>query len=249
MEQNPEVNSESELDYLISETWPFEIVHHFTHQLGACNARNIALNRVKSNWVFFADDDIRFQQDLLQNVVKEASRYQIQAINLNCKQPGEETVFEKIKQWGSFGAGTSMVKSFYARQCRFSEVFEFGFGEDADFGMQLRNKGCDIIYHPQIQTLHLKAPSGGFRKKLNLPWENSELLPKPSPTLMAYAIKYYTRNQLKGYQVSLYLKFYSRQNEKNPVKYIKMMQKRWKLSEDWAVRILNQNSKNPIVKS
>lgn len=249
VEQNPEVNSESELDYLKSETWPFEIVHHFTHQLGVCNARNIALDQVKSNWIFFADDDIRFQPDLLQNVIKEGSHYQIQAINLNCKQPGEETVFEKIKQWGSFGAGTSIVKSFYAQQCRFSGVFEFGFGEDADFGMQLRNKGCDIIYHPQIQTLHLKAPSGGFRKKLNLPWENNELLPKPSPTLMAYAIKHYTQKQLKGYQVSLYLKFYSRQKEKNPVKYIKIMQKRWKFSERWAVKILNQNSENPIVKS
>ena len=43
VEQNPLENSQSELDYLKNEIWPFEIIHHFIHQTGACNARNIAL--------------------------------------------------------------------------------------------------------------------------------------------------------------------------------------------------------------
>ena len=242
IEQDPEQNSGSQLKEIINKDWPFSIIHHFTHKTGACNARNLALDEVQSEWVFFADDDIRLQSHLLESSIEEASRYQISGVNLNCKQPGEETVFGKIKQWGSFGAGTSMVKKKFVRNCRFSEVFEFGFGEDADFGMQLRNGGCDIIYYPDLQIKHLKAPSGGFRNKTILPWENGDTLPKPSPTLMAYALKHYTPEQIKGYKTSLFLKFYDRQPEKNPLKYIRQMRKRWKLSEEWAKKLLKENA-------
>jgi GT2 family glycosyltransferase len=34
---------------------------------------------------------------------------------------------------------------------------------DNDFGMQLRNQGHDVLYLPEPQILHLKAPMGGFR--------------------------------------------------------------------------------------
>ena len=240
VEQNPERGTQSQLADIIRNQWPFEIIHHFIHKTGACNARNLAINEVQSEWIFFADDDIRLQPDLVKKAMEEVMRYQISAVNINCKQPGEETVFHKVKQWGSFGAGTSIVKSSFAQQCRFSKVFEYGFGEDADFGMQLRNNGSDIIYHPQLQILHLKAPTGGFRKKQVLPWEQGKSLPKPSPTLMAYAMKHYTPEQLNGYKISLFLKFYGRQREKNPVKYLRQMRKRWKISEEWANMILQK---------
>lgn len=45
VEQNPDEGSKSNLDYLTTEEWPFTIKHTFTHQAGACNARNIALDR------------------------------------------------------------------------------------------------------------------------------------------------------------------------------------------------------------
>ena len=67
VEQNPKHNSESELDFFTTETWPFAIKHTFTHQAGACNARNIALTQITSEWVFFADDDIRIENDLLKD--------------------------------------------------------------------------------------------------------------------------------------------------------------------------------------
>jgi hypothetical protein len=52
VEQNPDKESVSELDYLKNQTWPFIIKHSFTHQAGACNARNLALNQLESEWVF-----------------------------------------------------------------------------------------------------------------------------------------------------------------------------------------------------
>jgi GT2 family glycosyltransferase len=40
-------------------------------------------------------------------------------------------------------------------------VLNFGYGEDNDFGMKLRNQGHDVSYLPKPQILHLKAPMGG----------------------------------------------------------------------------------------
>jgi hypothetical protein len=48
----------------------FNIRHIFTHQTGACNARNLALSHVESEWVFFNDDDNKFSCDLIENVLK-----------------------------------------------------------------------------------------------------------------------------------------------------------------------------------
>jgi GT2 family glycosyltransferase len=50
-------------------------------------------------------------------------------------------------------------------------------GEDTDFGLQLRNCGANIIYFPEIQILHLKAPIGGFRIKPVWRWQNSSVQP------------------------------------------------------------------------
>ena len=240
VEQNPDPDSVSELDYIRDESWPFEIIHHFIHRTGACNARNIALEEVSSEYVFFADDDIRLGANLLKDILSEIKKYNSCAVNMNCRQPGEETVFGKVKQWGSFGSGTSVVKSEYALKCNFSEVFEHGHGEDTDFGMQLRKEGCHIIYHPDLEIQHLKAPMGGFRQRPKLGWENEHPHPKPSPTVMAYALRNYTPEQIKGYRVSLFVKYYPRQKIKNPVSYISSMNKRWKKSKGWADKLMKQ---------
>ena len=242
VEQNPDASSESELEDILLKEWPFKIVHHFIHQTGACNARNIALKEVKAEWVFFADDDISIQKKLLENTLKELELLGVACINLNCKQEEQATVFPKIKQWGSFGSGTSMVKSKFAKHCSFSMVYENGFGEDSDFGMQLRNAGCDIIYHPHLEILHFKAPRGGLRTAIKQEWEQAIPLPKPSPTLMAFSLQYFTFEELMGFKTSLFLKFYKNQHIKNPIRYRKKMMERWEMSEEWAKKLLNEKN-------
>jgi hypothetical protein len=242
VEQNPDVSSISELSELHSKTWPFEIIHHFIHQTGACNARNIALKEVDSDWVFFADDDIRIDSGLLEKASKEITKYNLSALNMNCKEDEKETVFHKVKQWGTFGAGNGIIQRKFIGNSKFSSIYEHGYGEDIDFGMQLRNVGCDIIYHPEIEILHLKAPMGGFRVKPVLAWEQEQLLPKPSPTLMAFALKYYTPQQIKGFKTSLFLKYYNKQDIKNPITYIREMRKRWEKSEEWAGKLMKEES-------
>lgn len=241
VEQNPDPELVSELSDLLETKWPFEIVHLFTHQTGACMARNRALSEVKSTWTFFADDDIRIPESTLEQAISEAERLGADCINLNCQQEGEETIFKKVKQWGSFGSGTSIVRSQFVKQLTFSEIFEHGYGEDADFGIKLRCIGCDIIYHPNIVIQHLKAPVGGFRKKPVLPWEQEKPGPKPSPTLMVMAKRYYTPRQMKGFKISLYLKYFRKQGIKNPIRYIKRMEFGWKRSENWAEELEKEN--------
>lgn len=237
VEQQQEINTGSELENLLAEEWPFTIVSIFTHKTGACMARNMALEKLESEWVFFADDDIRLEKEVLANTLKEASRLGANCINLNCKQEGEETIFKKVKQWGSFGSGTSVVRSRFAKDLKFSEVFEHGYGEDVDFGMKLRAAGCDIIYHPELEIRHLKAPVGGFRKKPVLSWEKESPKPKPSPTMMLLAKRYYTIRQMKGFKISLYLKFFRNQKNKNPFTYLRNMETTWKKSEEWAEKL------------
>lgn len=234
VEQNPDSTSKSELDYLQTEDWPFKIYHTFTHQAGACNARNIALTEIKSRFIFFADDDIRFDVKLLSETINIMRNMDINAVSLRCYQEGQKQQYKNIFQWGSFGSGCSIVSASILQDCKFDMGFEFGFGEDGDFGMQLRNYGHDVLYVPEPSILHLKAPMGGFRTKPILAWHKDVIRPKPSPTVMLYKIKHDLEEQILSYKTTLFFKFYKHQKIKNPFKYYITFQKQWKQSVFWA---------------
>ncbi len=234
VEQNPDEDRESELDYLDNEIWPFVIKHTFTHQAGACNARNIALEQVTNEWVFLADDDIRIETDFFQKALEDITKFGVKAISLSCLQKGEKLTYTNVFQWGSFGSGCSMVFAESIKHCNFNMGYEFGFGEDGDFGRQLRNLGNDVLYFPKPKILHLKAPMGGFRSKPLLQWHSDFIQPKPSPTVMLYQILHNTQEQLLGYKTTLFFKYYKRQKIKNPVIYFINFRKQWKRSAFWA---------------
>ncbi|WPY97893.1 glycosyltransferase family A protein [Christiangramia sp. OXR-203] len=242
VEQNPNSNSSSDLNYLKTEEWPFQIIHHFINQTGACNARNLALKEVKSDLVFFADDDIRFEADMLSKAVTEMRKLNIDALNLNTLQLGEKTEFSKMKQWGVFASGASIVRSKFAKKVSFSLAFEHGFGEDNDYGMKLRKLGCDIIYHSQIILQHLKVASGGFRYVMQDEKIVSSQKPKPSPTFMLLVNRHYNNIMRRGYKVNLFLKFYSRQSVRNPIRYFSVMERRWEISEQKAMELQQQSN-------
>ncbi|OYX27782.1 MAG: glycosyl transferase [Flavobacteriales bacterium 32-35-8] len=234
VEQNPEIGSVSELDYLTLESWPFKIVHTFTHHIGACHARNIALKQVDSDWVFLADDDIVIEPDFLNHVNDRLAELPYQAFTFRCYLKGEKKVFNTIQQWGTFGSGCSVVSHEAIKGCFFSESFEHGFGEDADFGMQLRHKGIDVIYLPKPAILHLKAPVGGFRTKPKVLWQDAAVPPKPSPTVMLYQLLHKTQEQQRGYKTLLFLKYYNKQPIKHPFKYYTVFKEQWQQSVNYA---------------
>lgn len=237
IEQHPDASSVSALDAFLNSEWPFEVKHIFTHQTGACQARNKGLKEVTAAWVFLADDDIELTKMFLQQAGVVIQKLAGEAITFSCLQKHEQEVHSVPLQWATFGSGCSIVKTSKIHQLWFDEAMEYGYGEDADFGMQLRNKGVDVLYAPKPSILHLKAPLGGFRTKPVLPWHQEEVAPKPSPTIMRFYQKHRTREQRLGYKTSLFLKYYRKQEIKNPFKYIKRFKKQWNTSLFWSDKL------------
>lgn len=236
VEQNPDPNGTTDLDFLTTENWPFIIVHHFIHKTGACNARNLAISETQAPWVFFADDDNRLRPNTLEQAVTILSDLGAKAITSSYLQKDEKKTDLTVRQWSTFGAGNSFIQGDIARSIDFDVSYEHGYGEDMDYGMRLRNRGIDVIYHP-FDILHLKAPIGGFRKPIEKPWEVANEIPKPSPTIMLYRRKHTTERQLKGYKVLFFIRYYRKQNTKNPIAYFKKMQCYWNTSIHWSKKL------------
>ena len=241
VEQNPLEASVSELDYLKNENWPFKIKHTFTHQAGACNARNLALSKVDSEWVFLNDDDNRFEANLIKKTIENIIKYGEKCITTSYIQPHEKSQHFSVHQTGIFGSGNSFVKTELLRKVSFDKALEFGYGEDTDFGLQLRKIGVDVIYFPDLNIVHLKAPMGGFRTQPVLQWHTEAIQPKPSPTIMYVKQNHDTQEQILGYKTVLFLKFYKMQNSRNPFIYLRKMKKQWDRSVFWANQLRKIN--------
>jgi len=237
VEQNPLENSVSDLDYLQNETWPFIIKHTFTHQTGACNARNLALSQVESEWVFLNDDDNRFEPELIEKIFRSIKKYGAKSVTTSYLQQREVLKFLIIQQSGIFGSGNSFVCSDLLSKLSFDKALEFGYGEDTDYGLQIRNLGIDIIYFPDPSILHLKAPNGGFRIKPTFPWSAETMQPKPSPHIMYVKLKHYTEEQLLGYKLVFFLKMLNGQSIFKLRSLISSFNKKWERSLYWAKKL------------
>jgi len=237
VEQNEYINSNTELDYLEKEKWPFQIIHKFIHQTGACNARNLAIAATTAPWVLLFDDDVRIQQGFSIQVEEFINRSKAKCVTFACLQKGETERMQAFKQWESFGSGCSIIHREVLEKCSFDRALEHGYGEDVDYGMQIRRAGYDVIYAPQIQILHLKAPMGGFRKPHAFPWKEDEVQPKPSPQIMYHRKKNYTHKQLLGYKMVQFFKTYGALGTQLPWIHYRKFKKAWSQSEKWASRL------------
>lgn len=237
VEQNTDPRSASELSFISNENWPFKVEHIFTHQSGACNARNIALSKVTSEWVFLNDDDNKIESDVLEKIFKNITKYGVEAIVTHYPQKFETNDFDRVHQTTIFGSGNSIIKSIHLKNLKFNSKYEFGYGEDFEFGMQLRNKGVDVIYFPEPAIIHLKAPIGGFRNKHFFAWSEEEIIPKPSPTVMLNNLMYKTKQQLLGYKMIYFYKLYRANAAQSPIGFIKKTNKHWNASVYWATII------------
>ena len=238
IEQNGDVQSSTQLDYISSQKWSFKIEHYFIHQTGACNARNVALQKATASWVLLFDDDLRVKKDFSKLIVQALENTNAKAMTFSCLQENEIEKGNFFKQWESFGSGCSIIHREIVEKCKFDMALEHGYGEDVDYGMQIRNAGYDVIYAPQIQLLHLKAPVGGFRKPHVFPWEGDVVLPKPSPQIMYHRTKNSTLQQLRGFKVTLFIKFYKDYSIKNPIAYYKYFKRAWSKSLYWSQKLV-----------
>jgi GT2 family glycosyltransferase len=129
------------------------------------------------------------------------------------------------------------VESIFAKKLSFDEKLEFGFGEDSLYGLELRNKGADVLYFPSPQIIHLKASIGGFRTKFIHPWDNEKVQPKPSPTIMYVNLKYKTTTQLLGSKTLLFLKMFVAVKFSKKATFYKEFNNRWETSKYWAKQL------------
>lgn len=237
VEQNPVAHSVSELDYIETAEWPFNIKHIFTHKTGVCNARNVALAEVTSEWTILGDDDNRFSSTLIEDLFSRLEQHGATVGATVYLQPNERQTYLKTAQTSIFGAGNSILKSELLKHVKFNINYEFNYGEDNDFGMQLRQLGHDVIYFADVKITHLKAPIGGYRTKVKQLWENDSLQPKPSPTIQLLHHTYFTKQQQLGYKLLLGLRSYKRSEIKHPIKYIKQLKKQWARSLYWCSQL------------
>lgn len=243
VEQNPDKTSTSELDFIKNKEWPFKITHKYIHQTGACNARNLALSFVKSEWVLLGDDDNRFESNLIEKLFWNIEKLGVNVVTTMYIQPNETTSYLSLSQTDIFGSGNSILKSSLLKTVQFDRRFEFGYGEDSDFGMQLRKSGNDVIYLPEVKITHLKLPFGGFRTKFVHKWHEDKIQPKPSPTIMLYYKKHLNEYQKRANRYILFLKFYKKQKTIiNPFAYCKLMNKQWEQSIYWSKKLYKRDN-------
>ena len=207
IEQNSEEGAVSQLEYLVTEKWNFNVKHKFVNQLGACNARNLAIDMITSDWVFFADDDIRIENFTVENTISFLIKTKINGASLASFKKGES--IDKTRNpffWNEFSSGCSIVKSEYVLNNYFDMRYEFGFGEDTAYGCNLRQKGCSIIYYNKVTVFHLKAPVGGFRTKIEKSWSDEWIQPFPEPTITKCIMENYNYFQFCGFKLFYLLK-------------------------------------------
>ncbi|MEM5539836.1 glycosyltransferase family A protein [Olleya sp. AS48] len=237
VEQNPKLTSKSDLSYINTEIWPFKIIHHFIHQLGVVNARNIALKEVTSEWVLLGDDDNRFEPNLIEKLFEKVTQYGVKCGLTVYLKPGETQYFLKSGQTPIFGGGNAILKSDLLNKVKFNSKFEFSYGEDTDFGMQIRHTGEDVIYFSDVIITHLKAPFGGFRTKFIHPWDSESIQPLPSPAIMYLHKKYYTHKQLKGYKLLYFIRRFKQEKVINFIAFISKFNKQWVKSDFWSKKM------------
>lgn len=240
VEQNPQKDSVSELNYLTEEKWPFAIKHFFIHQPGACNARNLALHHVESKWIFFADDDIRLKNSFLYDGFKKIINNKLKAVVFKCIEDTKLQINdEAIIQTTIFGSGSSIIAS--NAKVLYNKKLEFGYGEDSEFGLHLRNLGTDVVYVSNPNIFHLKAPIGGFRYKHDFPWDKDKIKPLPVPTILLYKKLYYSNEQINGFKTSFFLHLAQKQNGVGIFFFYRKFMKQWDASNFWSNKLRNEN--------
>jgi len=236
VEQHPDENAESGLDYIYNEKWPFEIKHYFIHQLGACNARNIGLQELQSKWMFAADDDIRLEPNMLKETLSFIKTIKVGAVSIATYLPTQsiQSLSSTPYMFDSFASGASLINQKYCRNITFDMAYEFGYGEDTAYGCELRKRGCEVVYYPKNPILHLKAPMGGFRFKFEYPWSKDNIQPKPSPSIMYFNQEHMNEDQIFAYKVFLFFEQVVKYKKINLFSFSKAFKQQWERSVYWA---------------
>lgn len=150
-------------------------------------ARNFALEKARSPYIVFLDDDVKLTKDLIKTYLEtfEAMPH-ISAIAGRVKQKGFKVLplleFDEyaISHGGFTATKPDYTNGFPGGNCavRVKEALAIGgfdtryygnaFREESDFSLKLSKLGYAIYYQPKAELLHLAAPYGGNRVKTHI---------------------------------------------------------------------------------
>ena len=180
------------------EDFPFEVKVHWQTTKGSCIARNEAIDLCTSDYIIFADDDIRILPDFVENHIRFLQTYKVPACNgldimaenihqnlndLKNRLNEIETTRWKVGATAMFSNANSVVERKWIEKIVGNDInFDGGYGEDADVGLSVLKKGGIVLFNPFSANLHLKPPTGGYRwwgtqsklvgkKRKTQPWE------------------------------------------------------------------------------
>ena len=221
--------------------WPFELVPRTVEWTGACRARNLALQEVRSPWVLFLDDDVRLAPGTVTQLLALARAYGVGAVNASVflpHQAAEAGPGGLPGVWSTFGTCAALVETAALREAGpFDERLEGGYGEDKELGIRLRQAGCSVLYAPAVRVLHLKATAGGFRHEVRFPWQREPVQPRPSPIFLYARNKHATVAMQQGYRL-----FYALDRLRSvpalarPGELLRIL-RGWERSAHWAERL------------
>lgn len=208
IEQHPPGSAYAPLPDLAAGAWPFAIQQERVAWAGACRARNQGLATGDAPWVLLLDDDVRLPVEWLAHLLAVATAYAVGAVTSATYLPQQSPPAGGVPcLWPGFAGGVSLVARPATAAVRgFDQRIEGGFGEDTDYGIQLRQVGTTIVYTAAYPVLHLKAPVGGFRYPFPHPWLADPVPPRPSPTVLYAQRKHSTPTMQAGYRLFYTLK-------------------------------------------
>lgn len=224
-----------------SENYSFNVVFKWQTTKGSCRARNEAIDLCSGDYIVFGDDDIRIQSDFIENHVRLLQTYNTEACNgldirADHQQQDLSHLSKKLDQLGDKRWAVGAAQNFSnANSCVSKRVvnilvgndinYDGGYGEDADFGLEITKLGVTVLQNPFSVNLHLKPPQGGYRfwgkqssirgkKRKKQPWELDSpvkrIVPKPSPTIMYQLFKHYNKRQRKEYRIKYFVFYFTK---------------------------------------
>lgn len=172
---------------------------------GQCTARNTAIQRSRSEFLLFLDDDDEIPPDLiaahlgvLHCVNADASCGRVNEIGAGPVPP--EFAIRQISS--VFPTNNAMIRrAALSRSGLFDTNYDRTFIDDADLGMRLYHSGALLIYEPSVVVLHHHAPVGGLRahRQRVITYSSSRLRlthrSLPSISELYYAMRYFTPRQ------------------------------------------------------
>ena len=172
---------------------PIEVIWH--EEGGTCGSRNACLRRATGNFVWFVDDDSRFDANNLEMHLRAMEAYgaDVSVGPAYTKSRPELHAEQRELACGFMDCGTTLVRR---EMLEASGGFDMEFnqylaGEDAEIGVRFVRAGGLMVNNPLAKRFHYLAPIGGARRSKNNVhrWTRWTLLPRPVQSL------YYTAHR------------------------------------------------------